>query len=76
MTEQELKKELGINLKSVLDDYGISQKELSNDTGISESTISCYVNGDRLPSVKNLINIVYAIGCEFTDLISDDDAII
>lgn len=76
MTETGLAKGIGSNIKSALDEYGISQTELSELTGISKSTISKYVYGDIIPTLKNLINIAYALECDLTELVDADEKII
>ena len=58
MTKEGLKQTIGVNIRDMLE-----------ETGISRSTISHYINGDKLPSVNNLINIAYALDCEITDLL-------
>ena len=76
MTETEFMKKFGENLKNVLEDSLMSPAELAKDANISRSTISYYINGERMPTVKNLINIVYATGCNFEDLFDYDVKII
>lgn len=69
MTKEGLKQTIGVNIRDMLEEAGITQNELSEETGISRSTISHYINGDKLPNVNNLINIAYALDCEITDLL-------
>lgn len=69
MTERNFIKEIGDNLNSVLIECGVSQRELSEDTGISESTISRYICGERMPSIKNLVNICYALDCDINEIV-------
>lgn len=71
MTEKELLEMFADNLQAALDDCGITPSELAEETGISRSNIYCYVNGERMPTVKNLINLMVALDCEFYDLIDD-----
>lgn len=76
MTELELMREFGENLKAELDDAWMSQKELSEYTGISEATISYYIHGERMPSLKNVINIANALDIEVSDLVTLDEKIV
>ena len=69
MTELELMKRFGSNLRDMLDYTNTTQKELSEDTYISESTISRYIRGERMPTLRNVINIAHALDCEFNELI-------
>lgn len=76
MTEERLAREIGNNLKSVMYEYGVTQKELSELTGISRSTISKYIYGDMVPTLKNILNIAYALECDITELVDADEPII
>ncbi len=75
MTENQLAREIGDNLKSIMDEYGISQKELSELTGISRPMISKYISGDFIPTLKNIINIAYILECDLTELVDADEMI-
>ena len=75
MSELEWMKMFGNNLKKLLKETGLTQRELADETGLSESTISSYINGQRMPSIKALINIGYALDCYEDDLISFLDKI-
>lgn len=69
MTELELMRRFSSNLKKMLEYNNETQRELADDTGISEATISYYIRGERMPSLKNVINIAHALDCEFNELI-------
>ena len=69
MDEFKLLHDFGRNLKSLLNDSCMCQRELSDMTGIPESTISRYISGDLMPSLKNIVRIMQALGCNFEDLI-------
>lgn len=75
MTEVEFMTKIGNNIKDVLEDSWMTQKELSEETGLSESTISCYIRGTRMPSIKNIVNISLALDCDLTELIEIKDRI-
>lgn len=62
-------------LKRLLDEWGMTQKELAEETGISEATISRCLNGECMPSIKTVVNIGYALGCDTGDLINFYDKI-
>lgn len=76
MTEIEFMRRFGNNLRDVLEDCWMTQKELSEETGISESTISRYVRGEMMPTFKNIVNIKYALNCEWDELVDFDGRII
>ena len=75
MTEMELMKTFGDNLKSLLDEWGYTQQELADMIGVSKATISYYIQGKRMPSLKALINIGHVLNCDVDDLIDFDDRI-
>ena len=72
MTEAQFIREFANNLQGELEYSYTSQKELSEMTGITESAISRYVNGERMPSLKNVIKIARALECSVGDLIDLD----
>lgn len=76
MTELELMRRFAYNLKNMLEYNNATQRELAEDTGLSESTISCYIRADRMPSLKNVINIAYALDCRIDELIDINEYII
>ena len=69
MTELELMRRFGLNLKKMLEYNNETQRDLVEYTGISEATISYYIRGERMPSLKNVINIACALDCELNELI-------
>ena len=75
MTELEWLDIFGDNLQDILKDQNISQRELSNKTGLSEASISNYINKRRVPSLKALINISYALHFDVSDLIDFGETI-
>jgi len=69
MDEYKLLHDFGRNLKALLTDARMSQKELSKLTGISESTISRYIAGEMMPTLKSIANIMEALDCDYEDLV-------
>lgn len=59
--EKQLMKDIGNNLNKTLKRKGCTQKELSELTGISTSSISDYVNGNKLMSPGKLHIIAAAL---------------
>lgn len=75
MSELDLMRQIGENIQQLMDDWRMSQKELADETGISKATISYYINGERMPSIKNLINIACVLECELTDIVDVNEMI-
>lgn len=69
MSEIEWLEEFRMNLLRMMDEDLIKQKELAEVSGLSEGTISKYVNGTQMPSVRAIVNLAYAFGCPTDDLI-------
>lgn len=63
------------NLRDMLEEVGISQQELANEIGVSKGTISKYLNKQAMPSLKNFMNICYALDCDPQDLFIPYDRI-
>lgn len=62
-------------LLSFMNDYRMSQKELAEISGLSESTISRYTNKTKMPSVKAVLKLSYALGIDVDELIDFGDPI-
>lgn len=62
-------KDFGENLKVELKDARETLEELSEDTGISIASLSRYINGHQMPSLKEFINIMCALDLEPEDLV-------
>lgn len=71
MTEVEFIDIFKGNLKSLMDEVGYSQQELAQEAKIDQSTISKYLNGTRMPSVRALNNIAIALNCTVDELIGN-----
>lgn len=71
MTEVEFIDIFKGNLKSLMDKAGYNQQELAQEAKIDQSTISKYLNGTRMPSVRALNNISIALNCTIDELIGN-----
>lgn len=69
MTELELIDIFGDNLRGMLDEVGITQEQLAKEMGVTKGLISKYVNKERMPSLRNVINMCCCLDCDFEDLI-------
>lgn len=76
MHENEWLDIFGDNLASMLYDARYTQRDLAEMSGLSESSISNYIHKRKMPSVKAIINIAYALDCNINDLIDFGDAIL
>ena len=69
MTEVEWIDIFANNLRDILKDRKMSQKELANEIWVSEATISRYINKQRMPSIKHILEISYALNIDVNELI-------
>lgn len=70
MSELEWLNEFGDKLKEQLDEFDMSQKELAKEANLAESTISYYIQKQKMPSIRSVINICWVLGIEIDDLIN------
>lgn len=75
MSEVEWIKIFGRNLDEMLVEANMTQRELAEDTGLTEATISRYINGRRMPTVRALVNIAYSLNCSFDELMDFGDVL-
>lgn len=61
MTRQEWLDRFGLKLRQLMKEKDITQRELADKLYVSEATVSKYVNGNMMPSVRMVINISYAL---------------
>ncbi len=66
----------GDRLKNLRIEKNLTQTELGNMIGVKKSTISCYENGVRVPSLEHLIDIIHIFGISADYLIGNDHLVI
>lgn len=69
MTEREWRDEFGRNLASLLYETRMTQKDLAELSGATESDISRYIGGTQTPTATTIVNLSYALSCDYDDLI-------
>lgn len=75
MSEFEWLDIFGDNLSDLLRERRMTQSELAEKAKLPKSLISDYVNKKKLPGIKSIINIYYALDCDLYDLIDFDEMI-
>lgn len=75
MTEIEWMNIFGDNLVDILKDANMSQRELAGEMRVSESTISNYIHKRKIPSVRTIVNMAYALNINTDELIDFGDRI-
>ena len=61
-------KNIGRNLKFIMEALEINQSELAEKTGLTPAAISQIINGNRLPSLDSMIAILEVIPTNFERL--------
>lgn len=69
MSELEWIDIFGNNLKEMINEANMTETELACEIGVDKSTINNYIHMKRMPTIKNIINISYALDCDIKDLI-------
>lgn len=67
MSEQQWLDIFGDNLRDILIEQGYTQRDLAEAIGVTESTISRYVRKERIPTIKNLINMSMELGIDLEE---------
>lgn len=65
---KELAEEFGEALRWAMDEAFVTQKTLAARTGIPQSTLSRYINGQKIPNVIIAMKIADALNCTVYDL--------
>lgn len=75
MTELEWMDIFSDNLVEMMKDAGMTQRELADAAGLSESVVSYYINKQRVPGLKAIINLADVLNCTTAELIDFGDTI-
>lgn len=75
MTEMSWLDAFGDNLAEILFEQGVSQQELANRTGLSKTSISNYIRKVKLPGIRAIVNIAYALDVDVNELVDFGDTI-
>jgi transcriptional regulator with XRE-family HTH domain len=69
MTECEWLREFAENLSGLMFDREFTQSKLAEETGLTQASISHYVNGKQIPTLRAIVNMAYALDVTTDDLI-------
>ena len=72
ITEMEWLNTFGDNLKDILRQTYMTQRELADAAGLAESTISSYIRKQKMPTLKAIVNIAYALNVSVDELVFND----
>lgn len=63
------------NLESIMGEYGINRIELAKEAHLDKGSITRYLSGERMPSLRAIINLSMALNCSIDDLVPNYDYI-
>ena len=69
MSEAEWVRTFKDNLIDIMEEQGYNQKQLAKESGLSEATISNYVTGKMVPSIKGVINLSKTFGISLDEFL-------
>lgn len=69
ISELELIDMVGDNLRDLLIETGYSQNDLAKEAGLSQASVSRYINKQRLPNLRAVINMSYVLECSIDDIV-------
>lgn len=72
MSEEEWKRRFPSQLIYLMQLAGMSQRDLSRKMNMTESTISRYINGERIPKANVIYSMAKALNCHVSWLLEFD----
>lgn len=75
MSENEWLDIFSQNLEDIMEEKGYTQQNLADDTGLSKASISNYVNGKQMPTIKAIISMAYVLDLSIDEFIDFGDKI-
>ena len=71
MSEKEYARIIGANLKRIAYEHGKSQVQMSRELKINKATISSWMNGTRIPRIKNVDLLCHYFNVKRTDIMEE-----
>lgn len=69
MDENYYRRIIAMNLKRLAYDHDKTQAQISRDLGINKQTLSTWMNGERIPKMKNIDILCEYFNCKRTDIL-------
>ena len=63
------------NLRELMRERGMTQNELASASGMTQGMISSYLSKQKMPKIKSLVNLAYALNCSLDELADFGDTI-
>ena len=71
MTEKEYSVIIASNLRRIAYEHGKTQSDISRDLNINKATISSWMNGTRIPRIKNVDLLCHYFNVKRTDIMEE-----
>lgn len=68
---QTLRKDIGTNIKKMIQTRNISQSEIAKQSGLTEAMLSRYIHGTSMPSIDKINTLAAVLDCRITELIGE-----
>lgn len=75
MKEMDWRRDFARKLKAKMNERGLSVRELGRRADVAPTTISGYLNLRYMPSVRGVVNITHALGCDINELMDISELI-
>lgn len=66
-----LRKDIGVNIKKMIQTRGMSQGDIAERCGITQAMLSRYIHGTSMPSIYIVNSLASALGCRAIDIIGE-----
>lgn len=66
-----LRKDIGNNIKKIIQTRGIAQSEIAERCGITQAMLSRYIHGSSMPSIDKIYALASVLDCRVVDIISE-----
>lgn len=66
-----LRKDIGYNIKKIIQTRGIAQSDIAKMCGITEAMLSRYIHGTSLPSIDKVHTLASVLGCRVIDILGE-----
>ena len=68
---EELRKDIGINLRRIIQTRGMAQSDIAERCGITQAMLSRYIHGTSMPSIYVVNSLASVLGCRTIDIIGE-----
>lgn len=73
MTEQEWLEIFSDNLSELIKERGYNLQDLADDCGLTRRAITYYLHKERMPGIRAITKLAYALDCDILDLVDFGD---